>query len=197
MGVDRDGQIGGLHQARTAQAEGVVDAVGLSQIQVERRVHGPADHACAALGTGKFARPAAVPADLVQASVDHAVAVRYVLQQDRYGGAALAVQGVDEAGELAAGLGIERRRRMRSTMASSAGAPPTQELVRHACDPLRLRLRRTRHELHVEVCDGSPILAQAKPAGSDEESGRGLTLLDQLAAPWGTLPTQEGKAAWF
>ncbi|MFI8264548.1 PAS domain S-box protein [Streptomyces sp. NPDC085665] len=69
--------------------------------------------------------------------------------------------------------------------------------VRHACDPLRLRLRRTRDELHVEVCDGSPVLPHARAAAPDEESGRGLALLDQLAATWGTLPTQEGKAVWF
>ncbi|MFJ3224683.1 PAS domain S-box protein [Streptomyces sp. NPDC086783] len=69
--------------------------------------------------------------------------------------------------------------------------------VRHACDPLRLRLRRTRDELNIEVCDGSPVLPQARTAAPDEESGRGLALLDQLALSWGTLPTQEGKAVWF
>ncbi|MEV6046883.1 PAS domain S-box protein [Streptomyces xanthochromogenes] len=69
--------------------------------------------------------------------------------------------------------------------------------VRHACDPLRLRLRRAEDELNIEVCDGSPVLPQARTAELDEESGRGLALLDQLAASWGTLPTQEGKAVWF
>ncbi|MET7685101.1 PAS domain S-box protein [Streptomyces sp. NPDC005423] len=69
--------------------------------------------------------------------------------------------------------------------------------VRHACDPLRLRLRLTRSELHVEVCDGSPVLPHARAAGPDEESGRGLVLLDQLASTWGTLLTREGKAVWF
>ncbi|WP_338692843.1 PAS domain S-box protein [Streptomyces sp. Q6] len=69
--------------------------------------------------------------------------------------------------------------------------------VRHACDPLRLRLRRTKDELNIEVSDGSPILPQARTARLDEESGRGLALLDQLATSWGTLPTQDGKAVWF
>ncbi len=41
--------------------------------------------------------------------------------------------------------------------------------VRHACDPLRLRLRRTRDELHIEVCDGSPVLPRARTAAPDEE----------------------------
>jgi anti-sigma regulatory factor (Ser/Thr protein kinase) len=69
--------------------------------------------------------------------------------------------------------------------------------VRHACDPLRLRLRRTRDELHIEVCDGSPVLPRARTAGPDEESGRGLALLDQLASTWGTLLAEEGKTVWF
>ena len=69
--------------------------------------------------------------------------------------------------------------------------------VRHACDPLRLRLRRTKNELHVEVCDGSPVLPRIRTAGPDEESGRGLALLDHLASGWGILPTQEGKTVWF
>ncbi|MFE4867485.1 PAS domain S-box protein [Streptomyces sp. NPDC056682] len=69
--------------------------------------------------------------------------------------------------------------------------------VRHACEPLRLRLRRARDELNVEVSDGSPVLPQARTAALDEESGRGLALLDQLATSWGTVPTQEGKAVWF
>lgn len=69
--------------------------------------------------------------------------------------------------------------------------------VRHACDPLRLRLRRTRDELHIEVGDGSPVLPRARTAGPDEESGRGLALLDQLASTWGTLLAEEGKTVWF
>lgn len=69
--------------------------------------------------------------------------------------------------------------------------------VRHACDPLRLRLRRARDELHIEVCDGSPVLPRARTARPDEESGRGLVLLDQLASAWGTLLTQDGKTVWF
>ncbi|MFF0740345.1 PAS domain S-box protein [Streptomyces sp. NPDC004111] len=69
--------------------------------------------------------------------------------------------------------------------------------VRHACAPLRLRLRRTSDELHIEVCDGSPVLPHARSAAPDDESGRGLALLDQLATAWGALPAREGKAVWF
>jgi PAS domain S-box-containing protein len=69
--------------------------------------------------------------------------------------------------------------------------------VRHACGPLRLRLRQTGDELSVEVCDGSPVLPRARSASPEEESGRGLALVDCLAASWGTLPTGDGKAVWF
>ncbi|MGW7001602.1 ATP-binding SpoIIE family protein phosphatase [Streptomyces sp. NPDC054933] len=69
--------------------------------------------------------------------------------------------------------------------------------VRHACGPLKLRLRQTREELCVEVCDGSPLLPQARSAEKHEESGRGLHLVDSLASAWGTLPSAEGKIVWL
>lgn len=69
--------------------------------------------------------------------------------------------------------------------------------VRHACDPLRLGVRCARDEPHTEVFDGSPVLPQARRAGLEEESGRGLALRDELASAWGTLPTQKGKTVWL
>jgi hypothetical protein len=50
--------------------------------------------------------------------------------------------------------------------------------------------------LHVSVRDGSrvaPILLVADP-GSDR--GRGLMLINALAAAWGTIPTSDGKVVW-
>ncbi|MFK0222896.1 PAS domain S-box protein [Streptomyces vinaceus] len=69
--------------------------------------------------------------------------------------------------------------------------------VNHSCGPIRLRLRQAGGELSVEVCDGSPVLPQARFAAPDAESGRGLLLVDSLASSWGTLPTAEGKVIWF
>lgn len=69
--------------------------------------------------------------------------------------------------------------------------------VNHSCGPVRLRVRQAGRELSVEVCDGSPVLPQARFASHDAESGRGLLLVDSLAEAWGTLPTAEGKAVWF
>ncbi|SFF31730.1 PAS domain S-box-containing protein [Actinacidiphila alni] len=69
--------------------------------------------------------------------------------------------------------------------------------VRHAGGPLRLRLRRAGNELSVEVGDGSPVQPRPRMTAADEESGRGLLLVDALASAWGTVPTAEGKAVWF
>ncbi|MER5570373.1 ATP-binding SpoIIE family protein phosphatase [Streptomyces goshikiensis] len=69
--------------------------------------------------------------------------------------------------------------------------------VSHSHGPVRLRMRQVERELSVEVCDGSPVLPQARFASHDAESGRGLLLVDSLAEAWGTLPTSEGKAVWF
>ncbi len=65
--------------------------------------------------------------------------------------------------------------------------------VRHGRGPLRLRLRQAGRELGVEVCDGSPVLPQARFAAPDAESGRGLLLVDSMASSWGTLPTAEAR----
>ncbi|MEZ0067204.1 PAS domain S-box-containing protein [Streptacidiphilus sp. MAP12-20] len=69
--------------------------------------------------------------------------------------------------------------------------------VRHACGPIGLRLRLAHGELGLEVSDGSPFLPQARRATADEESGRGLQLIDSLSAAWGTRATTTGKAVWL
>jgi hypothetical protein len=33
--------------------------------------------------------------------------------------------------------------------------------------------------------------------GENDEGGRGLYLVDQLASRWGSRPTTDGKAVWF
>ncbi|MCX5127002.1 PAS domain S-box protein [Streptomyces sp. NBC_00347] len=48
--------------------------------------------------------------------------------------------------------------------------------VNHSRGPVRLRVRQVGRELSVEVCDGSPVLPQARFASQDAESGRGLLL---------------------
>jgi PAS domain S-box-containing protein len=69
--------------------------------------------------------------------------------------------------------------------------------VQHAEGPLVLHLRRTVTELAVEISDRSPHLPQPRLAAEDEESGRGLILVDTLADNWGVRPTDQGKTTWF
>lgn len=60
-----------------------------------------------------------------------------------------------------------------------------------------LRLRRGASSVWVEVFDHDLRLPRIRSAGADDEGGRGLYLVDQLATRWGSRPTPEGKAVWF
>ncbi|MEU6366691.1 PAS domain S-box protein, partial [Streptomyces sp. NPDC046931] len=69
--------------------------------------------------------------------------------------------------------------------------------VQHARGPLGLRLRRTAAELTVEISDHSPQLPHPRLAATDEESGRGLILVDTVSESWGVRPSSTGKTTWF
>ncbi|MGW0753814.1 SpoIIE family protein phosphatase [Streptomyces sp. NPDC002587] len=69
--------------------------------------------------------------------------------------------------------------------------------VRHAEGPLHLHLRRHTTELAIEISDRSPQLPQPRLEDVENESGRGLLLVDALAGTWGVRPTEEGKTTWF
>ncbi len=60
-----------------------------------------------------------------------------------------------------------------------------------------LRLRRGAQSVWVEVLDNDMRLPRIRSAGETDEGGRGLYLVDQLAARWGSRPTSDGKAVWF
>ncbi|SEH00311.1 PAS domain S-box-containing protein [Nonomuraea solani] len=60
-----------------------------------------------------------------------------------------------------------------------------------------LRLRRGEDSVWVEVFDQDLRLPRIRSAGENDEGGRGLYLVDQLAKRWGSRPTREGKAVWF
>ena len=67
--------------------------------------------------------------------------------------------------------------------------PPIKEFT--------LRLRRGERSVWVEVLDKDLRLPRIRSAGETDEGGRGLYLVDQLAARWGSRPTNDGKAVWF
>lgn len=60
-----------------------------------------------------------------------------------------------------------------------------------------LRLRRGASTVWVEVFDNDLRLPRIRSAAADDEGGRGLYLVEQLASRWGSRPTPDGKAVWF
>ncbi|WP_063775104.1 ATP-binding SpoIIE family protein phosphatase [Streptacidiphilus anmyonensis] len=68
--------------------------------------------------------------------------------------------------------------------------------IRHATGPVELRLLRDRG-LICEVADGSSVSPRMRRARSEDEAGRGLFLVAQLAERWGTRFTSGGgKVIW-
>ncbi|MBE1533851.1 SpoIIE family protein phosphatase [Actinomadura algeriensis] len=66
----------------------------------------------------------------------------------------------------------------------------------HGAGSIRLRLVRGR-ALVCEVYDDGADLPQLRTAAATDESGRGLQLVSNLAARWGTHRTTAGKVVWF
>ncbi|MDV6291305.1 ATP-binding protein [Streptomyces sp. UP1A-1] len=67
--------------------------------------------------------------------------------------------------------------------------------LRHACGTeigVRIYLRDA--QLVIEVNDGSPVAPMPRPAGPDDETGRGLFLVEALADSWGVSP--DGTTTW-
>ncbi|MBE3001126.1 SpoIIE family protein phosphatase [Nocardiopsis sp. HNM0947] len=60
-----------------------------------------------------------------------------------------------------------------------------------------LRLRSGAETVWVEVFDHDLRLPRIRSAAADDEGGRGLYLVEQLATRWGSRPTPDGKAVWF
>ena len=77
----------------------------------------------------------------------------------------------------------------------------TGNAVRHATGEIRVTARRmSAHRVRVEVHDRDPRAPAPRAQKPEAESGRGLFLLDSLAACWGVTPNYgdgEGKAVWF
>lgn len=78
----------------------------------------------------------------------------------------------------------------------------TSELVAnavlHGRPPLELAVVVGDEAIRVEVRDGSSRLAlRRRPVVADTLSGRGLGILQAVAAEWGSEPTATGKVTWF
>ncbi|MFC5215127.1 ATP-binding protein [Streptomyces coerulescens] len=66
----------------------------------------------------------------------------------------------------------------------------TTNAIRHGSGPVTLRLLLKPHALHIEVHDGSVLPPVKRTARRDEDSGRGMLIVDALADTWscGTAP---------
>jgi len=78
----------------------------------------------------------------------------------------------------------------------------TSELVTNAvlhsgCDDVTLCMQLDGERLRVEVFDGNPRLPSRTGGRDVTARGRGLTLVEALAARWGAEPTGDGKCVWF
>jgi DNA-binding NarL/FixJ family response regulator len=51
--------------------------------------------------------------------------------------------------------------------------------------------------VHVEVADSRPDVVHAQEPPDTAQSGRGLVLVDALAASWGSVALPQGKVVWF
>ncbi|GAA4688902.1 hypothetical protein GCM10023347_50880 [Streptomyces chumphonensis] len=70
----------------------------------------------------------------------------------------------------------------------------TNAILHGAGGSVHFRLARTDAEPCIEVDDGSPGRPRVRNPGPDDESGRGMLLVDALAHRWGT--SEDGTNTW-
>lgn len=69
--------------------------------------------------------------------------------------------------------------------------------ILHGHSEARLRVRGNQHHLRVEVMDENSRHPQPQAADPDALDGRGLAIVDMLAARWGVDEDPAGKTVWF
>jgi anti-sigma regulatory factor (Ser/Thr protein kinase) len=69
--------------------------------------------------------------------------------------------------------------------------------VRYTRAPCMVTVRWTGVRVRIEVTDADPVRPQPRDASLESENGRGLLLVESLAAAWGSVPDQAGKVVWF
>ncbi len=70
--------------------------------------------------------------------------------------------------------------------------------VLHTGDaPIEVVVRATGDRVRVEVHDGSSVLPVRKNYSNMSGTGRGLMLVERMAADWGAERTATGKVVWF
>lgn len=73
--------------------------------------------------------------------------------------------------------------------------------VRHGSPPITVEIEcDTSHTLQIRVSDGSPHSPRPRKAGPDDESGRGLSIVELMSDAWGVDSRSDGadgKSVWF
>jgi anti-sigma regulatory factor (Ser/Thr protein kinase) len=69
--------------------------------------------------------------------------------------------------------------------------------IRHARTPLEVRVSIEPDNVEVGVRDASLVIPERQDPLPDEDHGRGLLTVDNLAADWGVERDAEGKTVWF
>ncbi len=69
--------------------------------------------------------------------------------------------------------------------------------VRYTRAPCVVVVRWTGVRVRVEVTDAGSARPQLRDAPLEAENGRGLLLVESLAAAWGSAPDPAGKVVWF
>jgi anti-sigma regulatory factor (Ser/Thr protein kinase) len=69
--------------------------------------------------------------------------------------------------------------------------------VIHAGTPYRVRVVHGRDTVRVEVADGSTATARRRHYSDTAGTGRGIGMVEDLAADWGIDVAADGKVVWF
>ncbi len=69
--------------------------------------------------------------------------------------------------------------------------------VLHAASAPKVAIAVLHDRVHIEIVDHTRQSVAPREAGSDEEGGRGLGIVEALAKAWGTTPLPDGKIVWF
>ena len=69
--------------------------------------------------------------------------------------------------------------------------------INHGRTTCLLELTATPTVLRAAVADDGEGAPRLRYAGPEDESGRGLAIVDALASRWGVEPTSSGKVVWF
>jgi anti-sigma regulatory factor (Ser/Thr protein kinase) len=69
--------------------------------------------------------------------------------------------------------------------------------VLHGGSAVRVEVESVDGRTRISVCDNDPGHPEVRTPALDDESGRGMRLVDSLARRWGVQPAGSGKCVWF